>query len=293
MLLAPDFAPAYVAYAWATLDFSRPPEEVVAPVERAARRALELDPQLGGARIVLANVEVYFRFRWDQARAELDQALALAPEDPEVHRVHAGYLAAQGDLEGAMAAARRAQLVDPRSDAVVADLAWYTFLARRYGEALDLARRALALQPDDTWTSLLLIDAARAAGEPEVALAQADALLERARRRAMTPAPPVRAVRLREFWDWVARRRAAIATRRPLSPLVLALPALNLGDRERALQLLEDAARRKYGWELAFLAVDPRFDPLRDETRFQEILHTLELRRALHAPKRLPRIPVE
>jgi DNA-binding winged helix-turn-helix (wHTH) protein/tetratricopeptide (TPR) repeat protein len=279
MRLAPGFAPAHGIYARLRLDFNRPPEEVAAPAEAAARRALALDPCLNEARLVLVDIGLYFRFDWKLAKTEMDRALACDPRDAEVHRVHAAFHAAHGRFGEAIAAARRAQLLDPKSEAALADLAWYSFLARRYGEALDLARRTLALQPEDTWTSQALIEAALAAGEPEIALAEANSLLDLARSRGRPPLPPGRFASLRPFWDWVVQRRTALATRAPLPPIRLAVPVLRLGDKERALRLIEESGRRKFGWELAFLAVDPRFDPLRAEPRFQQVLRSLGLHR--------------
>jgi DNA-binding winged helix-turn-helix (wHTH) protein/tetratricopeptide (TPR) repeat protein len=277
MRLAPGFAPAHGIYARLRLDFNRPPEEVAAPAEAAARRALALDPCLNEARLVLVDIGLYFRFDWKLAKTEMDRALACDPRDSEVHRVHAAFHAANGRFGEAIAAARQAQLLDPKSEMALADLAWYSFLARRYDEALDLARRTLALQPEDTWTSQALIEAALAAGKPEIALAEANSLLELARSRGRPPLPAGRFESLRPFWDWVLQRRTAFATRAPLPPIRLAVPVLRLGDKERALRLVEESARRKFGWEMAFLAVDPRFDPLRAEPRFHQVLRSLGL----------------
>jgi DNA-binding winged helix-turn-helix (wHTH) protein len=142
MRLAPGFAPAHGVYARLRLDFNRPPEEVAAPAEAAARRALTLDPCLNEARLVLIDIGLYFRFDWEMAKTEMDRALACDPRDSEVHRVHAAFHAAHGRFGEAIEAAQRAQLLDPKSEAALADLAWYSFLARRYDEALDLARQA-------------------------------------------------------------------------------------------------------------------------------------------------------
>lgn len=277
MLLAPRFAPAYATYARLRLDFSRPPDEVAAPAEGAARRALALSPCSNEARLVLVDIGLYFRFNWNQAKADIDRVLACDPRDAEAHRVHAAYLASHGHFEAAIEAARQAQLLDPKSEVALADLAWYSFLARRFDEALDTARRTLELEPRDSWTHTLLIEAALASRKPEIALAQANALLDIARGHHPLPLPPERIRTLRPFWDWMLRRRMVQAAEAPRSPIDLAIPALHLGETERALRLVEEAGRRKFGWGLAFLAVDPRFDALRGEPRFQRILRELGL----------------
>jgi len=160
---------------------------------------------------------------------------------------------------------------------------------RRYDEALDLARRTLALQPEDSWTRQVLIEAALGSGKPEVALAEANAILQLARSRGR-PVPAGRLEGLRPFWTWVLQRRTELATRETVAPIDLALPAIHLGDRKRAMELLEESGRRKFGWALAFLAVDPRFDLLRQEPQFRRVLRSLglhEVRLAVAARDRL------
>src|SRR6185295_14232084 len=130
---------------------------------------------------------------------------------------------------------------------------------------------------EDTWTRELLIEAAAAAGKPEIALAEANAILDLVRRRGRAPLPPERVESLRPFWEFVLRRRTAFATRAPMPPIELAVTLLHLGETGRALRLVEESRRKKFGWALTFLAVDPRFDALRAEPRFQQVLRSLEL----------------
>jgi hypothetical protein len=58
---------------------------------------------------------------------------------------------------------------------------------------------------------------------------------------------------------------------RYVAPVYLALVAAGLGDQPRALTELERGISERSGW-LVFLRVDPRFDLLRVDTRFQQIL---------------------
>jgi len=76
----------------------------------------------------------------------------------------------------------------------------------------------------------------------------------------------------RAFWRWdLARkeRRAALG-RVPFTEV--AANWMVLGERDRALKALETATRRRAGWSLAFLGVDPLYDGLRSDPRFRELL---------------------
>jgi hypothetical protein len=53
---------------------------------------------------------------------------------------------------------------------------------------------------------------------------------------------------------------------------------IRLGDKENALAWLEKAVREPH-YRMAFLGVDPRYDPLRSDPRFQDILRRMNLPR--------------
>ena len=63
-----------------------------------------------------------------------------------------------------------------------------------------------------------------------------------------------------------------------VSPLYFAILYAGLGEKEKALEQLERAADERAGW-LINLAVEPRFDALRSEPRYQALLHRVGLAR--------------
>jgi hypothetical protein len=67
-----------------------------------------------------------------------------------------------------------------------------------------------------------------------------------------------------------------LSQRRYVSAYWLGLVQAGLGDRPRALQLLDRAYAERDVW-LTWLGVDPRFDVLREEPRFQELLRGIGL----------------
>jgi len=89
-------------------------EASLAAAERAALRALEIDPTNASAEVALGNV---YRDRWEWEKAETRylRALGIDPDDVEAHQQYAEFLAGIGRLDEALRSARRAVALDPTS----------------------------------------------------------------------------------------------------------------------------------------------------------------------------------
>jgi TolB-like protein/DNA-binding winged helix-turn-helix (wHTH) protein len=147
----PTFAPAYLGLANTYEDLSTifvggPPRNLRPKVISAAREALELDPELAEAHVLLADV--YQReWRWNQAETEYKRALQLKPNDPVAHLGFAKWLLCQGRLEEALAWARRGRELDPLGDAGIS-ISWILLSERRYDEGIRELQSFLAVHPD-------------------------------------------------------------------------------------------------------------------------------------------------
>ncbi len=69
-----------------------------------------------------------------------------------------------------------------------------------------------------------------------------------------------------------------------VSPLDIATVQLGLGDKDAAFALLERAVDTHAGG-LVFLAVDPRYDPVRQDPRFQRVLRRIGFPDSLSSPR--------
>ena len=81
---------------------------------------------------------------------------------------------------------------------------------------------------------------------------------------------------LRVYWSWDLERTQRYGEKRPVSPSLLAVIHLALGDREQAIAAFEASAEERTGWIMPFLRVEPRVDPLRDDPRFIAVLREIE-----------------
>ena len=278
----PTFAPAYVGLANAHFDLSTifigaPPEEERAKELSAIRKALELDPELAEAHILLADAEL-IQWEWPQAEAEYRRALDLNSSDASAHVGFAHWLLSQGRTDEALASAKRGRELDPLAVSGD-DIGWILFQSHRYDEAIHEFRSVLAVRPDDAnilWDfGFVLI----ANGKPDEAIPVLEKALSLSDR-----SPGITGVLIRAY---------AHAGRRPDALQLLAelkrrkqagyVPAgafvnayLGLGEKDEAFTWLE-RAYKEHSNILLFLKVHPYFDPLRDDPRFKDLLRRVGL----------------
>src|SRR5258708_5330984 len=144
------FAPAYAGLAatYSALGlvfYGEPPGETRPKVLVAARKALELDPELAEARALLANA-LQKNWQWAEAEAEYRRAIDLSPSDAAAHSGLADWLLCQGPTDEGLASARRGQGLDPAGfDGPQAG--WILFQAPPYEEAIRELRTALTMEP--------------------------------------------------------------------------------------------------------------------------------------------------
>ena len=276
-----NFAPAYVGLANAyerlgSVPVGGPPKETHPRMMSAARKAIELDPDLAEPHVLLAAVHQK-QWQWSDAEAEFKRALELNSNDAGAHVGYAKWLLCQGRTDEALAWAQRARNLDPLGAA--GDLlgfpgiteGWILFHARRYDEAI---RELRSDDPDHWYLGFALI----ANGQPDEAIT----VLEKALGPDRNPA--VIGVLVRAYahagrreeglrlLDELKRRQQT--TYVPTAAFVNAY--LGLGDNEQALAWLERAYQEQSNM-LQLIKVHPYFDPLRGDPRFADLVHRVGL----------------
>jgi TolB-like protein/Flp pilus assembly protein TadD len=276
-----NFAPAYVGLAKAyerlgSVPVGGSPKETHPKMMSAARKAIELDPDLAAPHVLLAAV-YQKQWQWSDAEAEFKRALELNSNDAGAYVGYAKWLMCQGRTDEALAWAQRARDLDPLGAA--GDLlgfpgitrGWILFHARHYDEAIRQLRRD---DPDHWYLGMALI----ANGQPDEAIT----VLEKALGPDRNPA--VMGVLVRAYahagrreeglrlLDELKRRQRT--TYVPTAAFVNAY--LGLGDNEQALAWLERAYQEQSNI-LQLIKVHPYFDPLRGDPRFVDLVHRVGL----------------
>lgn len=278
-----SFAPAYVGLADAYLSLTLvvvggDPGEWRPKAIDAARKALELDPELSDAHAVLASLYLA-QWRWGDSEAEYQRALKLNPNDGRAHFGFAHWLLCQGRTEEAIEWSQRARKLDPLGFAGF-NAGWILFNSRHYDDATRELRSAIAVNPDDAWSHWLLGFVLNAAGHP----AEAVPVLERT--VSMMDRSPGSIGLLASAYARAGRRNDALRLidelkqRRKKSYVPAAafvIPYLALGENDRVFEWLEHAYSEQ-STMLQFLKVYPDFDSVRGDPRFSDLLRRVGLR---------------
>jgi TolB-like protein/DNA-binding winged helix-turn-helix (wHTH) protein len=277
----PDYAEAYSGLARAYIGLGHalalPLHEAFPKAKVAALKAIELDPELGGGHLPLANV--HFLYDWDfpGAEKEFQTAIELNPNDLDARAGYSDFLLAMGRSDEAIAEAKRMEQLEP---------IWYVsnpmaanyYLARRYDEAIEMARRQLKL------------DATSVAGHLWLGLS-----LEQKRQF------PEALSELRKAWELsnneqfagflahayaVSGDRAAaerilndlqhLSQHTYVSPWWPAMIYPGLGKNDEAFSWLQKAYDG-HEHDLVFSKVWPMFDPLHSDQRYHDLMRRVGL----------------
>jgi tetratricopeptide (TPR) repeat protein len=274
----PEFALAYTGLAdsLTLLSFYEiiSPAEAMPHARAAARRALDLDPNLAEAHTSLADVNLHFDMQWDAAGQGYRRAIECNPGYALVYHWYANLLSATGQHDAAHFAVMQALEIDPSSLITQVWAGVTSYFARRYDDAIRHYRNALELDQDYTWAHMYMAQALEQKGLYPEALSAFDTAIRLAGGSNCVSAMKAHAYAV------AGEREAAIGLlgqlqRVPFGKCVpsydIAATHVALGDTRQALRWLQRACGER-NMKLFTLSQDPRFDALRDCSEFYALM---------------------
>jgi TolB-like protein/DNA-binding winged helix-turn-helix (wHTH) protein/Tfp pilus assembly protein PilF len=281
----PDYALAYSgladAYTVQVLWGWESPQRVLERAKAAAQKALALNSSLAEAHASLANVKLY---SWDfrGAEQEFRQALELNPSYANAHHWLSHCLVALGRMDESLAETNRALIFDPLDLSIQTHLGWHHYFAREYDQAIAPIHKALegdASPRSRVGPHAILGAVYEQKGMYDEAIANfRDAV-------GQSGGIPVYIAQLAHAQAASGNRAEALRLLEELKrlprdkyvpPEEIAAVYAALREKETAFEWLEQAYQIRSA-SLINLKVDPRFDPLRSDQRFSDLVRRLGL----------------
>jgi tetratricopeptide (TPR) repeat protein len=279
----PNYARAYAGLAdsYALMGgYSLGPQDKFIPQARAAAlRALEIDESLPEAHTALALIVQNYDWDWQTAEKEYRRAIELNPNYATAHHWYAEHLSFLGRFDEALRESERARQLDPLSLIIATDDGAILYFSRQYDRAIEKFRVVLEMEPNFPRAHIVV--------NAYVEKAQfADALADVERVRHAFGDTPWTWSMLAYVYGRAGRQEEARRALRKLEqfnrqqqidPVAILWAHIGMGDKDLAFASLEKAYAQ-HSNALTTLKVEPGYDSLRDDPRFQELMRRVGLR---------------
>jgi TolB-like protein/Tfp pilus assembly protein PilF len=253
------------------------PNEGCGKAKRLALNALEIDCGLAEAHASLAWATMWHDYDLFAAEREFERSIELNPRYATAHQWFGMSLGLMGRYEEGYTELKRAILLDPCSSVIHWTLGFVYRRARRYDQAIEQHERALELDPNFAQGHGGLGFDYLEKGMYEPAISELQKAVQ------LSQSAPTFLAWLGEAYAVAGHRDEALnvlerlqelSKQRYVTPYIVAGIYAALGKKEEALQWLNSA----YGEHAAFMVLlktEPRFDYLRSDPHFQDILRRM------------------
>lgn len=258
-----------------------PPREKMPLAKAAAMKALQLDDTLVEAHTTLARVFYAYDWDWPNAEKEFKRAIELNPRYAPAHQWYGGYLSATGRFPEAVAEKKRALDLEPVSLVINFEVGLALYTSRNYDRAIVQFQKTLELDPNFPPPHTFLA----ASYEQKGMFEEAIATFQRAISVTQGPPKTLAMASLGHAYAVSGRKAEAhkilaelqrLSERSYVAATDMALVYAGLGEKDKSFAWL-DKAYEERSFSLSQIKVEPRFDALRSDRRFTDLLGRLGL----------------
>ncbi|MBA3767808.1 MAG: tetratricopeptide repeat protein, partial [Acidobacteria bacterium] len=278
----PAYASAYAglsdSYTLLIVREAASPEEGFAKAKAAASMALKIDEEFAEAHASLGHAMLH-NWEWGDGEKELKRAIELNPGYASAHHWYSEHLTAMGRCDESITELKLAGGLDPLSLVISADLGRAFYYAREYDQVMKQESITLEMDPN-FWLSHINL------GKSYTQLGiHADAISELKKAVEFSLGNTEALSFLGFAYAAAGQGEDALRTLHELDerskrgyvpPYHLAIVHAGLGQKDQAFGWLEQAFE-KHAVDLFTLKVEPMFDSLRSDERFEDLLRRVGL----------------
>lgn len=284
--LDPDYAEAHAEIAWihiANAFGSKDPDIELPKAKTAIEMALTLDPNLSKAHALRALIKET-EFDWRGAEDEYRRAIELSPNLDFARNHYSFYLSTTGKHDEALRQLEELRMRDPINKRLgLLQKAIVLVQARRFDEALSVYQEAQAVEPSNEVPKFAIGYAFAGKGSYNEAVANyREAVTELGGEGKYSQPLVYLAAAYAKVPGKQTDARALLARIEAMheyrSPALIAIVYAELGDKDKAMELLERAYVDR-DLLLRYIGQAYEYDGLRDDPRFQDLLRRMNLSR--------------
>jgi serine/threonine-protein kinase len=276
--LDPTYAAAYAGLAdtYALLVWQDElPQKDISLAKAAATKALDIDETLAEPHASLGFARFWYDWDFANAESEFRRAIELNPDYATAHHWYGEFLGLTGRFDDGFKELRVAQQIDPLSPIINTDLGKLLLLSRQPDQAIEQLQSTLEINPDFPLAHLFLALAYNQKGLREQAITELEKQVNSPGTRTIFKASLGflygRAGRRAEATAILNELEEEISSKQFFSPFEVALVHIGLGEKDKAMEWLEKAKAERDPF-LIYIKVDPNFDSLRDNPRFNALV---------------------
>ena len=244
-------------------------DEALSKARQFAAKALELDPDLPDAHVLMGFLLLQRDHDFAGCEREVNRALELNPNYAEGHRRNGVRLFYLGQFEAALSEYEKALALDPLSSLTNFNYAQTFVFSGRHDEAETQIQKNLKLDPGFGLFHAQFSILHRLRGN------YAGAVDESAKISEMQNRPDTARLKRDSFakagWPGYLHAQVTDLEQTKSNKYALALAYVELGEKDKAFAALEDVYNSHSNF-VGYFKIDPQLNPLRDDPRFKALL---------------------
>jgi TolB-like protein/Tfp pilus assembly protein PilF len=278
-----DYAPSYAGmadcYNMLSIYGAEPPKPGFTKAKESAEKALSLDNSLAEAHTSLGFTLFRYNWDWEGSEREFQRAIKLNADYGQAYQWYANCLTALGRFSEAEQQTRRAQELDPTSLPIQAHFGFTYYFARRYDDVIASGQKAIRLDPNFFAARRYLGLAYTQKGMHAQAIAEFQKAVDASGGSWVMKAELGHALAAsgdRAGAQKIIEELIQLSLQRYVSPYSIATIYAGMGDKDKAFEWLEKAYEEHADF-LAYFKVDPRYEGLRSDPRYENIIRKIGL----------------